>query len=399
MLRGCGALCEATRVFLWTDETGSVPLFYARDRSGALLFSTRAKLIVDRVASTRRFAIGDGERPLPQRTGTVFVGVKRVDAGTVLEFTRTAGRWQERAVHRYYDLPRPLSDRSDTARDAVVRTLDQSVRRALADLSEVHVTLSGGVDSSAVAALAVCALGSRVRTITIGSPYGDEFAQAADVARLLGTEHVERVMDADALSDMLPGLVCALETWDPATLQIAAPAAFAYASMAARLPVVLTGYGADLVFAGLADPTMNEVALERAVEDQVRLTARTNEFSPTLGDDHDVTVRYPYWSPQLLSLGMSLRGRLKVGGDFTKIVLRQAAESWLPHRVAWRPKRGIHEGSGMHRLFADCLGARTMHAQTDALRSIAFRVLIDRPLSTAALLAERQPEELGCASS
>jgi len=283
----------------------------------------------------------------------------------------------------------------EDARREVQDTLEQSVHRALADLDDVYVTLSGGVDSSAVAAIAAPRMRSRLKTVTVGSPYGGEFDQAAEVAELIGTDHLQLRMDVGALRGLLPELVRALETWDPVTLQIAAPAAFIYSRIAARSAVVLTGYGADLVFAGISDPGTTEAALEQAVERQVRLTVPTNEFSPALADEHDVTVRYPYWSPALLSLGISIRGRLKVDGGFTKLVLRQAAEKWLPHHVAWRPKCGIHDGSAMHRLFAECLDAPTIDEQAEALRSIATRVLLDERSAAARPLGR---EDLECAS-
>jgi carbapenam-3-carboxylate synthase len=190
-------------------------------------------------------------------------------------------------------------------------------------------------------------------------------------------------------------LILALECWDPLTLQIAAPAAFIYSRLRETPTVVLTGYGADLLFAGVADAGMTEEELEQAVDRQVRLTVPTNEFTPSVADEHGVTVRYPYWSPAMLSLALSMRGRVKVRDGFTKFVLRKAAESWLPHRVAWRPKRGIHEGSSMSRLFAKCLGADTIQAQTGALRRMAARVLLEERLD---LGSARLGQELQCAS-
>jgi carbapenam-3-carboxylate synthase len=394
LLRGCGAVCERDRAFLWTDEAGTCPLFYAIDREGSLIFSTRAKWIVDVVPETRAFAIGAGTRPLPLAHETVFVGVRRVPAGTVLHLARVSGRWGFARSHRFFDLPTPHVVGFETAYEMLRPTLEESVIRSVAGLHQVHVTLSGGVDSSSVAAIASAA-GVALRTVTVGSPYGDEFEQAAEVAQLLGSDHVEFLIDADTLRACLPGLILALECWDPLTLQIAAPAAFIYSRLRERPTVVLTGYGADLLFAGVADEGLTEEQLEQAVDRQVRLTVPTNEFTPAVADDHGVTVRYPYWSPSMLSLALSMRGRVKVRAGFTKFVLRKAAESWLPDRVAWRPKCGIHEGSSMSRLFTDCLATDSIEAQTDALRRMAARVLLDERIDVASAC---RSQELQCAS-
>jgi carbapenam-3-carboxylate synthase len=226
-----------------------------------------------------------------------------------------------------------------------------------------------------VAALAA-QCGKRLSTYTIGSPFGNEFGPAAEVACWLHSRHHEMVMTAEDLQALLPGLIAALETWDPVTLQIAAPVAYLYRQLMAPGTVVLTGYGADLIFAGVADASLPEEPLECEILAAVRRTVPTNEFSPAYAADHGVTVRYPFWSPAMLSTALSIRARLKVRDGAVKHVFRTAAEAWVPREIAWRSKLGIHEGSAMHRMFDECLGVRGLAAQSRALHEIAGRVLL-----------------------
>jgi asparagine synthetase B (glutamine-hydrolysing) len=134
--------------------------------------------------------------------------------------------------------------------------------------------------------------------------------------------------------------------------------------------------------------------LEHGILAAVRLTVPTNEFTPAYAADQGVTVRHPFWSPDMLSTALSIHARLKVRDGAVKHVFRKAAEAWVPPEVAWRSKLGIHEGSAMHRMFDECLGVLGLAAQSKALREIAGRVLL--PLGAT---RRTEQEAAICASS
>jgi carbapenam-3-carboxylate synthase len=390
MLRGCGAVCCGDSLVLWTDESAVCPLFFSFDREGQPVFATDAKTVAALVPGGLRFASTAAARPLPAIGQTIFEGVRSVPPGTVLELKRVAARWYVANSTIYFKLPTAHIADCATARSLVQTQLEKSVQRALEGTTEVGVPLSGGVDSSSVAIIAK-AMGAQLETFTVGSAFGNEFTPAAEVAGLLGSRHRELVMTPEDLQDLLPDLVQSLETWDPLTLQIAAPMAFLYRRIGGQRAILLSGYGADLIFAGVADQFASERRLERKILEQVRLTVPTNEFSAAPAAQYGVTLRYPYWSPLMISAGLSIRGRLKVHDGEVKYVLRSAAESWLPPEVAWRKKVGIHEGSSMHRMFTECLSASTLAEQQIALRGIAQRVLLDNQLAIISASTEVAP--------
>jgi carbapenam-3-carboxylate synthase len=390
MLRGCGAVCSADSLVLWTDESAICPIFFAFDRSGQPVFATEAKTLATLVPGALRFALTGCARPLPAIGRTIFEGIRSVPPGRVLELRRDRARWYLSRSTPYFNLPTAHLVDSAEARSLVKNQLEKSVQRAVEGTTELGVPLSGGVDSSSVAMIAKV-MGARLDTFTVGSLFGNEFAPAADVAELLGSRHHEFVMTLEDLQDLLPDLVQSLETWDPLTIQIAAPMAFLYRRISGQRAILLSGYGADLLFAGVANQFVSERKLEQQVLEQVRLTVATNEFSPSPAVQHGVTVRYPYWSPSMLTTGLSIRGRLKVRDGEVKHVLRSAAESWLPPKVAWRKKMGIHEGSSMHRMFTECLGVPTLAEQQIALRDIAQHVLLDIPPAVVAARTEVAP--------
>lgn len=369
--RYCAVLVREDRATLWSDVGATCPLHWAR-AGRALLVGTSAGALLPRLG--RPAVLGDAERSL--LPGGRFAGVTAVPANSAVTLVVDAYGEDPVSVHRLAHLP-DLASVTDA--DQAVRTvrtvLGSSVARLAAGADEIAVSLSGGVDSSTVAALAVLEAGaSAVRTYTVGTPFGDEFAQAAWLADRLGTKHEEVLFGPDELAGMLPCMIRALETWDLLTLQIAAPACFLQDHIATESrQVLLSGYGADLLFAGLGG-TGGEEAVERAVVDQTRATARSNEFHPAFADARHTSVRHPYWSREVMAAALDIRGRLKVREGEAKWVLRSAAADVLPAEVAWRPKRGIHEGTAMSHMFAAALGSDDPVVQAGRLYEIAIEV-------------------------
>lgn len=368
-----GALCTPDRLVLWTDEDAACPLFYTFDAAGAPAFASEAKALL----ALRPEGVGGiagelpgagGERPLPAIGKTSFRGVAAVPPGCRAVFHRGGAGWRLDRVERYAEAPvEPTETDLETAVERVAAGLDAAVARLVQGLDEVRVTLSGGVDSSAVAALARPRVG-RMLSYTVGTRFGDEFEQADEVAAWLGSEHRRLMMTSDDLESLLPDLMWELETWDPLTLQIAAPVAFLYRRVATGNDVFLTGYGADLIFAGAVDTSLGEIELERLIRHQVELTVPTNELAPAFARRAGAVVRYPYWARELKDVGLEIRARLKVRDGEVKYVLRKATERCLPHRVAWRPKQGIHQGSAMGAMFHEVLGTGDAGEQARILR-------------------------------
>jgi carbapenam-3-carboxylate synthase len=375
MTRFCGALCTADRLDLWTDATGASPLFHTMHASGEPCAAVAAKLLLPFVPGGPRLAAGNGKPPLGL---SYFAEISAVPPGTLRSFVREGGRWIVDGARLHFRLPRrPACVGVDAACRKVRSALEDAVGRSVDGLDEVDVTLSGGVDSTAVAALAAARVG-RVRTHTVGTPWGDEFAQAEATAAAVGTEHRTYVVEAEDVKRLLPEMIWLLETWDLATLQIAAATAFLYARL--ESPVrryVLTGYGADLLFAGVVEDGLDEAGVEASVLRQVEATGTSNEFNPALPARFGITVRYPFWTPALVRIALGIPGRLKVTDGHVKYVLRRAVEPLVPDGVAWRAKRGIHEGTAMARVFADVLGSTDPAEQTRSLRALAAALFVE----------------------
>jgi carbapenam-3-carboxylate synthase len=217
-----------------------------------------------------------------------------------------------------------------------------------------------------------------MHSFTVGTPYGNEFAEARVAARALGSRHREFEMSLDDARRLLPAAIDAFETWDPLTLQIALPVCFLYEQLAGAHPVILTGYGSDLIFGGIVDKTLPGPAVDRELRAQVTLTVPTNELSPVFAARHGAVVRYPFWDRRVLRDGLRVGGALKTLHGVEKYVFRKAMAAFVPGEIAWRRKLGIHEGSAMKKLFHDLLGTSDDVRQVEHLRGIARDVLSSR---------------------
>lgn len=110
------------------------------------------------------------------------------------------------------------------------------------------VFLSGGLDSSIVAAIAARIAerdGRRLMSFAVGSECSPDLLAAREVAAFIGTEHHEAIFDPSQAQALLPTVIRSMELFDPRTVRCAL-ANYLVAELAGRhVKVVLTGEGSD----------------------------------------------------------------------------------------------------------------------------------------------------------
>ncbi|MET7271130.1 asparagine synthase (glutamine-hydrolyzing) [Streptomyces flaveolus] len=205
---------RANKLVMVRDRMGIKPFYYHPTADG-VLFGSEPKAILANPLARRRVTL-DGLRELFTMIKTpghaVWDGMREIEPGTVVTVDRTG-------VHqrRYWDLEtRPHTDDQDATIAHVRSLLDDIVRRQLvADVPRCTL-LSGGLDSSAMTALAARQLGQhgeKVRSFAVDFAgqtenfIADELRGTPDtpfvhdVARAAGTDHQDIVLDAHALAD------------------------------------------------------------------------------------------------------------------------------------------------------------------------------------------------------
>jgi asparagine synthase (glutamine-hydrolysing) len=176
--------------------------------------------------------------------GTVWRGVRKLRPGHHATVALATGACR---IARYWRLDEQ-QDRPCRPEE-ILEALDHAVQsRLMADVP-VGLFLSGGLDSSVVAALAV-RHAPRVATFSMGfsSEAHDERPYAQQVARALGTTHQHFEFDGQSFQKLLPRVVAAMD--EPVGDQAMLPLFWLCAEASRSVKVVLSGEGADELFAG-----------------------------------------------------------------------------------------------------------------------------------------------------
>ncbi|MFP5504257.1 MAG: asparagine synthase (glutamine-hydrolyzing) [Candidatus Sericytochromatia bacterium] len=234
------------QLLLVRDRLGIKPLYY-HDGPTRLTFASEIKALLADPAVARRLDPASLASymtwqyvPGPE---TMLAGVKKLPPGSLMRLAE--GRPPEIATYWRPEAPEVLSSRA-TDFDAV---LAAAVERQMISDVPLGAFLSGGVDSSLVVAMMAERAGGALETFTAGfaDPRLDESPWAAKVARHLGVRHSVVRLDAGAL-EQLPALVHALD--EPVADRAALPTYMLARFARERVKVVLTGEGADELFAG-----------------------------------------------------------------------------------------------------------------------------------------------------
>jgi asparagine synthase (glutamine-hydrolysing) len=250
------------RLLAARDRMGKKPLYYVGIlRSGApplFAFASELKALacvpgfdrsVDPAALARYLAYE--YVPAPH---AIFRGTSKLPAAHRLVLDLATAGAAEPRIDRYWDLPfadRPAGWSEDEAAERLRTLLRNAVARRLVADVPVGVFLSGGIDSSTVAAFAAELAGAgRVRTFSVGFSDAsfDETRHARAVAAYLGTEHSEERLDARALLDILPTVTDFLD--EPLADASIVPTYLLSAFTRRHVTVALGGDGSDELFAG-----------------------------------------------------------------------------------------------------------------------------------------------------
>lgn len=179
---------------------------------------------------------------------SIYKGIKKLPAGHLLKWEKG-----ELSVRKYWDIGFEKASPVPSEKEAAAELLDllsASVEKRLVADVPLGVLLSGGIDSSTVAALAVRHSSSRVKTFSIGfeEESFDESSHARAVSEHLGTEHFEDILSVATAA----GLVEEIGEWMDEPLSDASllPTFLLSGFVRKHVTVALGGDGGDEIFAG-----------------------------------------------------------------------------------------------------------------------------------------------------
>jgi len=340
-LRGMYAFCAARAdgtgddFIAARDPVGIKPLFWAR-RDGLTVFASELKAF-------------DGDW---QRDVELFPpGHYWTPSGGLRRFHHVVPP----RLRREWDPPaEPGEPVPDGLRAAVRGHLVAAVEREMMSDVPVGVFLSGGLDSSLIAAIAANharAAGETLHSFAVGTEASPDLIAARAVAEHLGTEHHERVYDPAELRAALPEVIRSIESYDPSLVRSALPNHL-LAELAARtVKVVLTGEGADELFAGYEYVRAIDEGGELHTE-LVRTISELHSLNLQRCDRvtmaHGLEARVPFLDLDMVAFALALppEWKLPQDGGMEKRLLREAFTGWLPDEILWRAKAQFGDGSG-----------------------------------------------------
>ncbi len=314
--------------FLARDPLGIKPLYYGRGADGKRFF----------FASEIKALVGHVER--------------------IVEFP--AGHWYHSRLgwRKYYQLEetiRPFDGNELDAIPEIKSTLRSAVyKRLLADVP-VGVSLSGGLDSSIVTALAR-EEAENLHSFAVGVEGSPDLEAARQMSRYLETIHHEYVYDTQDMVEALPNVLYHLESFDPALVRSAIPNYFLAKLASEHVKVILTGEGADEVYAGY-DYLARYEAPDELQDEMLHITnalhntnlQRADRMSMAFG----LEARVPFLDVKSVSLAMGIPAAWKLHHErVPKALLRQSFADELPEEIVNRPKAKFSKGAGSSELIA-----------------------------------------------
>lgn len=243
---------ERGQIFAARDRAGEKPFFYFHG-GGRFGFASELKALfahpeLPRVIDPRSLDhyLAYGYVP---REHCMVQGFAKLPAGHTLTYRLADDRID---VRPYWFLPRAPQGEEEPLEslvDALEPLIDESVRMQLQADVPVGVLLSGGLDSSLIAATAA-RVSNRVSTFTIGFPDSashDESPIARRLAAELGTDHTELMAEGDTVS-LLPELIAQFD--EPMFDSSMLPTLLVSRLVRTKATVALGGDGGDELFGG-----------------------------------------------------------------------------------------------------------------------------------------------------
>jgi len=241
------------RLFIARDRVGIKPLYYCLSEKG-FLFASELKAIIEHPSVVRRIDntslnlyLAFEYVPTPR---SIFEGIYKLPPGHALTLENG-----QVSVEQYWDMrlckSEAPSGRSEEDWLAELRfTLKESVRKELISDVPVGVFLSGGIDSSAVAAMMVELNPGNVTSLSIAfeDPSFDESSYARLVAGHLGTVHHETTLTSETMLELVPRVAEFLD--EPLGDSSIIPTYLLCNFARNHVKVALGGDGGDELFAG-----------------------------------------------------------------------------------------------------------------------------------------------------
>ena len=363
------------------DEIGVIPLYQGWDKAGRYYVASELKALEGECQTIEEFPNGcylwSGCRDKPENNVAKPI------------------RWYKRDWETYDTVksaPRATDDKGEVINPSVIEKvrngLESAVKAQLMSDVPYGVLLSGGLDSSIIAAITQKYSKKRVETdskesawwpqlhsFAVGLEGSPDLVAAQKAADYIGTVHHEVHFTIQEALDALPDVIYHIETYDITTVRASTPMyLLARVIKSMGIKMVLSGEGSDELFGGYLyfhkAPNSQEFH-EELVRKMSKLhlydCLRANKSLMAWG----VEGRVPFLDKDFIDIAMGLNPtdkmsiRLPDGKQrIEKWILRKAFEDLLPESICWRQKEQFSDGVGYN--WIDTLKRITEEKVSDA---------------------------------
>ena len=326
------------RYLIARDPLGVCPLYWGHDREGRLCVASEMKALVGVCADLAVFP-----------------------PGHVYDSSRGELQRYYQKPWRAYEATRDVDVSAQDLRAA----FEAAVHRQMMTDVPYGVLLSGGLDSSLVAACAARfarhrieeddrseAWWPRLHSFAIGLEGSPDLAAAEIAAKALGTVHHGFRYSFEEGLDAIPEVIRHVETYDVTTIRASTPMyLLARRIKAMGVKMVLSGEGSDEIFGGYLyfhkapdAQAFHEETVRKLDALHQFDCARANKAMMAWG----VEARVPFLDLEFLDVAMHMDAKHKMAGKgrIEKAVLREAFVGALPDEILWRQKEQFSDGVG-----------------------------------------------------
>jgi len=311
-------------VMLKRDRLGVAPLYVGWDEDHELYFASEVKALLDCCTEIEQLPPGhtfDGE-----------------------------------SLEPYFELEKkePLTKSTKEITSELKRKLVSSVEKRVEMGGKVGTWLSGGLDSSAMAALANRFV-PKLHTFSSGLPGAPDLEHARAVADFIDSDHHEVVVDVKDLLDNLADVIYHLESFDALLVRSSITNYLVAERASDYVDAVFSGEGGDELFAGY--DYLRNVDHDDLADELIDIIGRLHNTALQRVDRsasaHGTVAHVAFLDPDVVDYALRIPVELKLRGDVEKWVLRRAMEGELPERVLRRRKEKFWEGAGVEELISE----------------------------------------------
>jgi len=341
-LNGIFAFClydtEKDRYIVARDHIGIIPLYQGWDQEGHYFVASELKALEGTCTTITEF--------MP---GTVYDSA-----------TGETVQWYKRDWESY-DAVKDNEASVDEVREA----LEAAVKRQMMSDVPYGVLLSGGLDSSVIAAITAkyarnriesgdteAAWWPRLHSFAVGLKDSPDLIAARKAADFIGTVHHEVHFTIQEALDAVSDVIYHLETYDITTVRAATPMfLLARVIKSMGIKMVLSGEGSDELFGGYLyfhkapdAKELHEETVRKLSKLHLYDCMRANKALAAWG----VEGRVPFLDKEFIDVAMRLNPEVKMSGSkrIEKWIVREAFKDYLPEEIVWRQKEQFSDGVG-----------------------------------------------------